>query len=252
MLISSIKLPLKPVKDSNGKFKLVASGSLLFSQLFNLRQKNLLKAIWIGMCGYKCENAAEREELTKLYEEHDCIPVFVSDKLYQEYVRYYENVMKPLFYSFKGLYDDYGTTNKYDDWGCFKLVNEKFSDKIIEVKDRYEEEYSNVFIWLNNHQLFLVPQYLRKKIKDCNIGIYIHSPFPSSDLFRMFPYCNMILKSILECDCIGFHVFEQAKHFMICCEDVLGITAEMTKHGHYIVKYTNESAMKVSIIYLFV
>jgi trehalose 6-phosphate synthase/phosphatase len=151
-----------------------------------------------------------------LYEKYDCIPIFLDQKLQDDYFYYYENLMKPIFYNFKGLFDnETQKTLKYDDWGCFKTVNEIFSDKIIQVKDKYEEEQSNVFIWLNNHQLFLVPQYLRRRIRDSNIGLYIHSPFPSSDIFRMFPYRNIILKSILECDCIGFHVYEHARHFMV-------------------------------------
>lgn len=137
------------------------------------------------------------------------------NKLSDEYFKYYEHVMKPLFYNFKGLYDDYTFENRQDNWQCYKRMNEKFSSKIMEVKDKYEEESANIFIWLNNHQLFLVPQYLRRRIRDSHIGLYIHSPFPSSDVFRIFSYKNEILKSILECDCIGFHVFEQARHFMV-------------------------------------
>jgi trehalose 6-phosphate synthase/phosphatase len=191
------------------------SGSLLFSQMYNLKEKSPIKILWIGLSNYQCVNKKEEDELTELYKLYSCIPIFIPLKLRNDYTYYYENVLKPLFYNFKGLYDDYETHNKYDDWQCFKTVNEKFSVKIIETKDKYEEEHSSAFIWLNNHQLFLVPQYLRRRIKDCNIGLYMHSPFPSSDIFRMTPYRNVILKSILECDCIGFHVFEQARHFMV-------------------------------------
>lgn len=166
--------------------------------MYNLKEKSLIKALWIGIPSYHCENEQEEEELTELYEQHDCIPVFIDEKLSDEYFFYYENIMKPLFYNFKGLYDDMDSAKQIDDWGCFKIVNEKISEKIIEVKDKYEEEKSNVFIWLNNQQLFLVPQYLRRRIRDSHIGIFFHSPFPSSDIFRMFPYRNQILKAILE------------------------------------------------------
>lgn len=162
-----------------------------------------------------CENKKEEEELTELYLKYNCILITISQKLLDDYSYYYENILKPLFYNFKGLYDDYDSNNRYDDWHCFKTFNEKFSVKIIETKDKYEEEHSSIFIWLNNHQLFLVPLSLRRRIKDSNIGLFMHSPFPSSDIFRMIPYRNLILKSILECDCIGFHVYEQARHFMV-------------------------------------
>lgn len=198
--MASIRLPLKVKKDEKGNFKLVPSGSLLFSQIYNLREKSPINAIWIGLCNYMCKDQEEEDELTSLYLSHNCIPIFIDEKLHDEYFHYYENIMKPLFYNFKGLYDDLRSNNTQDDWQCYKTVNEMYSMKIINIKDKYEQEQSNVFIWLNNHQLFLVPFYLRRKIRDSNIGLYIHSPFPSSDIFRMYSYRNEILKSILECD----------------------------------------------------
>lgn len=130
--------------------------------MYNLREKGHIKTMWIGLCSYHPENKKEKQELTQLFEDNDCIPIFISSDLNDDYFNYYENIMKPLFYNFKGLYDDCINPHKYDDWGCYKAVNEKFSEKLIEVKDRMEQDRSNVFIWLNNHQLFLVPQYLRK------------------------------------------------------------------------------------------
>lgn len=94
------------------------------------------------------------------------------------------------------------------------LIN-KFTEKIIAVKDKIEGNNSNAFFWINNHQLFLVPQNLRRRIRNAHIGLYLHSPFPSSDVFRTFPHRKTILKSILNCDCIGFHVFEQARHLIV-------------------------------------
>ena len=114
--MASFRLPLKAVKDENGEFKLVSSGSLLFSQLFNLRQRNLIKAYWIGMPSYFTEDEKEQEILTKMYEEYDCIPLFIDSKLYDEFSHYYENLMKPLFYNFKGLYDDKHSAHEYDNW----------------------------------------------------------------------------------------------------------------------------------------
>jgi len=215
--------------------------------MYNLKNKDLLKALWIGIPKYTCNNEEEKQELIELYEKHNCIPIFLEKELEDDYFHYYENIMKPLFYNFKGLYDGGKTISKVDDWRSFKTVNERFAEKIIETKDKYEQEQSNVFIWLNNHQLFLVPQYLRRKIRDSNIGLYMHSPFPSSDIFRIFPYRNAILKSILECDCIGFHVYEHARHFMVCCKRVLGIDNEIAKNGHFIIKYKPESPVMIRI-----
>ena len=247
VIIASIKLPLKAIKDENGKFKLISSGSLLFSQMFYLRERNLIKSIWVGLPGYTTDLESEKQELTELYQQHDWYPIFIDEKLSNEYFYFWENIMKPLFYNFKGLYDDIGGLHRYDEWSWFKIINEKFSEKIIEAKDNHEESHPNAFIWLNNHQLFLVPQFLRKKIKDSHIGLYIHSPFPSSDIFKIFPYRNMILKSILEWDCIGFHAYEHARHFWVTCKRVLGIETEMAKGGHLIINPKSDKSVMIRI-----
>ena len=69
--MASIKLPLKVVKDNNGKFQLLSSGSLLFTQMYYLQQSNYFKAAWVGLPNYFPESEEEIEELTELFKQHD-------------------------------------------------------------------------------------------------------------------------------------------------------------------------------------
>jgi trehalose 6-phosphate synthase/phosphatase len=41
-------------------------------------------------------------------------------------------------------------------------------------------------IWINDIYLLLAPIYLKKKDIRTNIGFFIHSPFPSSDIYKTF------------------------------------------------------------------
>jgi trehalose 6-phosphate synthase/phosphatase len=59
----------------------------------------------------------------------------------------------------------------------------------------------------------------------------MHSPFPSSDIYKMFPYRNEVLKSLLFCDLIGFHLFEYARNFYTTCRRMLGLNHEFKKGG---------------------
>lgn len=43
-------------------------------------------------------------------------------------------------------------------------------------------------IWIHDNNLLMVPQYIKKSFPDSNIGFFFHSPFPSSDIFRMFQF----------------------------------------------------------------
>ena len=79
--------------------------------------------------------------------------------------------------------------------------------------------------------MLLVPNYVRKRDLNAHIGFFMHCPFPSSDIYKMFPYRSEVLKSLLLCDLIGFHLFEYARNFYTACRRILGLNHEFKKGG---------------------
>lgn len=67
-------------------------------------------------------------------------------------------------------------------------------------------------------------------------GFFLHSPFPSSEIFRTFPRREEVLRSLLNADVIGFHTFDYARHFLSCCSRMLGLEHK-TSRGSIIVEY---------------
>lgn len=55
------------------------------------------------------------------------------------------------------------------------------------------------------------------------IGFFLHTPFPSSEIYRILPVRREILLGILHCDLIGFHTYDYARHFLSACTRILGI-----------------------------
>jgi len=92
-------------------------------------------------------------------------------------------------------------------------------------------------IWVNNMHLMLVPLYLKRLDIFANIGFYLHSPFPSSDIFRTFVYRAEIVKSLLCCDVVAFHIFEYARNFLAVCQKVLKLEVSIKKGGFMLVQY---------------
>ncbi|VAH63933.1 unnamed protein product [Triticum turgidum subsp. durum] len=64
----------------------------------------------------------------------------------------------------------------------------------------------------------------------------LHSPFPSSEIYRTLPVREEILKALLNCDLIGFHTFDYARHFLSCCSRMLGIEYQ-SKRGYIGLEY---------------
>jgi trehalose 6-phosphate synthase/phosphatase len=86
-------------------------------------------------------------------------------------------------------------------------------------------------LWIHDTYLLLVPIFLRAQNMNANIGLSMHSPFPSSDIYKMFPYRQEILKSMLCCDLISFHIYEYARHFFTTCNRMLGLNPDFKKGG---------------------
>ena len=81
----------------------------------------------------------------------------------------------------------------------------------------------------------LLPSMIRKGLPTANIGFFLHSPFPSSELFRCLPKRKEILLGVLGADLIGFQTYSHARHFVSSCTRVLGLESSpkgVDFHGH--------------------
>jgi trehalose 6-phosphate synthase/phosphatase len=42
-------------------------------------------------------------------------------------------------------------------------------------------------VWVHDYHLLLLPGMIRERIPDAKIGLFVHAPFPSSEIFRCLP-----------------------------------------------------------------
>ena len=98
-------------------------------------------------------------------------------------------------------------------------------------------------IWLHDIYLLLAPIYLKQKDKDANIGLSIHSPTASSDIFKTFEYRAEILRSMLCCDLIGFHMFEYCRNFITACKKILELDYVKKKGGFLGIEYNGRTVI---------
>ena len=59
------------------------------------------------------------------------------------------------------------------------------------------------YVWLHDYHLLVLPSLLRKRFNRIRLGLFLHSPFPSSEIFRTFPRREEILRSLLNADLVG-------------------------------------------------
>mmetsp|Transcript_20873 Transcript_20873/g.3376 ORF Transcript_20873/g.3376 Transcript_20873/m.3376 type:complete len:116 (+) Transcript_20873:463-810(+) len=71
----------------------------------------------------------------------------------------------------------------------------------------------------------LLPKMIVSRLQgmDVCIGWFLHTPFPSYEVYRMLPYREAVLEGVLSCHLVGFHVAEYVRHFLNACTRILGL-----------------------------
>ncbi len=55
------------------------------------------------------------------------------------------------------------------------------------------------------------------------VGWFLHTPFPSSEIYRTLPVREEVLRAVLRADLIGFHTYDYARHFISSCTRLVGL-----------------------------
>lgn len=99
------------------------------------------------------------------------------------------------------------------------------------------EWQDNDLVWVFNFSLLMVPKKLRRRLRkrDLRLGLFLHTPFPSNELYRVVPHRRELLEGMLGADLIGFNTFSYSRHFLSACGLILGLDSDImsvTFHRH--------------------
>ncbi|RIA80605.1 glycosyltransferase family 20 protein [Glomus cerebriforme] len=157
-----------------------------------------------------------RQSLREYLIKENVSPVFLEDSDHHgHYDGYCKNVLWPLFHYI--LWDNVTDGRKEKMyWEQYVKVNQIFTDIIVDIYKLGD------LVWIHDYHLLLVPQMLREKLPDAVIGLFIHAPFPSSEIFRCLPKRKEILNGMLGANQIGFQTYSYSRHFISNCTRVLG------------------------------
>jgi trehalose 6-phosphate synthase/phosphatase len=171
------------------------------------------ESLWVGWPGGElCADLQPRARAV-LAEQH-AHPVFLSREDSDDfYYGFCNRTLWPLFHYFTSFVD-------YDPafWETYVRVNQAFASAVSELV-RPDDT-----LWIHDYQLLLLPEMLRIAHPRASIGFFLHTPFPSYELFRLLPsaWKQQLLAGMLGADLIGFHAHEYTQHFLQCALRLLG------------------------------
>eukprot|EP00929_Paragymnodinium_shiwhaense_P095795 TRINITY_DN57080_c0_g1_i1.p1 TRINITY_DN57080_c0_g1~~TRINITY_DN57080_c0_g1_i1.p1 ORF type:complete len:1079 (+),score=248.44 TRINITY_DN57080_c0_g1_i1:126-3362(+) len=157
------------------------------------------------------EIAAIQDELEHFLKEHyEVVPVFPPTGR--------DNYTQVLYATFHYAFPT-GASGWFggQDWDGYILVNEAFRDAIMSQHKRGD------LVWINDYTLMLLPKLLREERPDISIGFFLHCVFPGSEVYRMLPQREELLRGVLSSNFIGLHNFQFVRRFLTSCTWVLGL-----------------------------
>jgi trehalose 6-phosphate synthase/phosphatase len=217
LIIVSNRLPFTLRQRASEIEVTASSGGLvtaLAAYLERERERDAtFESIWIGWPGSTLPSELEARA-TGLLEQRGARPVFLSREDSDEfYYGFCNRTLWPLVHYFPSYVD-------YDPklWDTYVRVNRAFCERVA----RYAQPDDT--IWVHDYQLLLLPEMLRESLPGASIGFFLHTPFPSYELFRLLPraWKEQILNGMLGADLLGFHVHEYTQHFLHCALRILG------------------------------
>ncbi|XP_073304811.1 probable alpha,alpha-trehalose-phosphate synthase [UDP-forming] 9 [Primulina huaijiensis] len=226
-IIVANMLPLHAQKDNGtGKWNFsLDADSLLLQSKDGFTQDT--EVLYVGSLKVEIEAKEQEEIAQRLLDDFNCVPAFLPQDIQKKFYHgFCKQQLWPLFHYMLPMCPDHGDRFDRQLWQAYVSANKSFADKVMEVVNPEDD-----FIWIHDYHLMVLPTFLRKRYNRIKLGFFLHSPFPSSEIYRTLPVRDEILKGLLNSDLIGFHTFDYARHFLSCCGRMLGLDYE-SKRGH--------------------
>ncbi|KAJ7598894.1 trehalose-6-phosphate phosphatase [Mycena floridula] len=152
------------------------------------------------------------------------VPVWLDGKIaHGHYDGYCKQILWPLFHYL--LWQDVATEYASADshYPFYEAANAAFARRIADVYRPGD------LIWVHDYHLLLLPKLVREVIPDAVLGLFVHTPFPSSEVFRCLPRRKEILDGMLGANLVCFQTYSYSRHFNSTCVRVCGY--ESTQRG---------------------
>lgn len=219
VVVASYYLPVIISKSEKGEWSAQWDREQILSLQANMR------VVRVGTV--KKSNAPIMEDdkpaVVQALSKLNCIPVFLTEALHhQSYYQYCKGILWPVMHNILEMYDDLPNSLLdpkaiAEGWQAYKQVNKAFRDKVVEVY------HDGDMIWVHGFHLAILPGFLERRVKVARIGLFLHTPFPPSEVFRALPQREELLRGMLGADQVGFHRFIDGRHFTSSCRRLLGL-----------------------------
>jgi alpha,alpha-trehalose-phosphate synthase [UDP-forming] len=210
LVVVSNRLPVALYKNEAGEWQArPGSGGLVTALSPVLRSRG---GVWVGWPGVSREIPLNGQ-LNSAAREVGCtfVPVMLSeDEKRHYYLGFSNETLWPLFHALQSYCKFDAAT-----WEVYQRVNRRFAEATA------ESSAGSDFLWVHDYHLLLLAQELRRMGTSRQTGLFLHTPFPTADIFARLPWRSQILRAMLEYDLVGFQTMRDKNNFIHCAETLL-------------------------------
>lgn len=207
LIVVSNRLPITINKDDDGEYHFKMSSGGLVSALSGFKKS--LNFTWIGWPGFFIPVKDRPIVDKRLMEEYSCQAVYLDDDVADRHYNGFSNsILWPLFHYHPGEmnFDE-------ENWLAYRQANMQFAEAV------RQQVTPGAMVWVQDYHLMLMPMMLRglidgasiagdttkqelskvtegvevdgvefvpdtKPVPGIKIGFFLHTPFPSSEIYR--------------------------------------------------------------------
>jgi trehalose 6-phosphate synthase len=203
LIVVSNRLPITITKDADGEYHFKMSSGGLVSALSGF--KKFINFTWIGWPGFFIPPKDRPLVDKRLMEEYSCQAVYLDDDVADRHYNGFSNsILWPLFHYHPGEmnFDE-------ENWLAYRQANLRFAEAV------RQQITPGAMVWVQDYHLMLLPMLLRgliagrqngglkelseitegiegdvssngdsPSISGIKIGFFLHTPFPSSEIYR--------------------------------------------------------------------
>lgn len=215
-IIVSNRLPVKMIRQEDNWSYSQSEGGLATGLSSIYKEGN---NVWVGWPGAIVRKKDDQQQVRKALAKINLIPVFLTQDDIDDYYEGFSNeVLWPICHyvpSYAQYHDHY--------WYAYRRVNKKFAEAVLKIAEKGD------MIWVQDYQLLLLPQMMRERISNLSIAFFQHIPFPSYEVFRQIPWRESLLEGVMGADLIGFHTYDDIRHFISAATRILTLNASANK-----------------------
>ncbi len=97
------------------------------------------------------------------------------------------------------------------------------------VAEEVERSGGRAAVFLHDYHFYLVGQMVRDRCPGAVVSHFVHIPWPGPDSWRVLPpnLREPVLTGLLGCDVVGFHTEGDARSFLLCVQELLGLPVDL-------------------------